>query len=287
MSESKALAIRENSIIPTSVDGFADLADRFSKSTLLPDALKAKPADVLVTLMAGHELGLAPMASLRSIHVLKGKPILAADAMVAVVLSSGAAEYFVKVEESDESATYETKRKGAPIPQRATWTVADAKRAGLMANANWTANPRAMCRARAKSILARDVYPDVLAGCYEESERDEIEPRPMPRPAVQPIHSVDADVIDVESEHDAWSSFLDALCPIVEEDTAGWPVERAVAAVKSLLDSAEKPTACDDIMRPVVAALDAGNGDPRIAEVRAALKPHYTARKAALRGKAA
>lgn len=289
MSNDKALAIRPAAIVPSDIGGFADLADRFAKSNMIPGDLRAKPDDVFVTLLAGHELGLTPMASLRAIHVVKGKPILSADTMVALVLGRGSARYFRCVEESDTSVTYETHREGAPEPQRATWTIKDAERAGLSGGDNWKKYPRAMLKARCKAVLARDVYPDVLAGCYEESERDEIDQRPASaqRPAVQPIHAVEADVIDVEPEHDAWSTFLDALCPIVEEDTAGWPVERAVAAVKLLLDSAEKPAACDDIMRPVVAALDAGNGDPRIAEIRAPLRDHYKARKAAIRGKAA
>lgn len=169
----KALAI-----VPTDIDGFGALAARFAKSALIPDALRNKEADVFVTLLAGHELGLPPMAALRGIHVISGKPILTADTMVALVLSSGACEYFILVEGDDESATYETKRVGAPHSSRQTWTMSDAKRASLLSNANWTKNPRAMLRARAKSILARDVYPDVLAGCYEEGEAAEISGEP-------------------------------------------------------------------------------------------------------------
>ena len=59
-TDQKSLAI-----IPTDIGGFVDLAGRFAKSALLPDALRAKPDDVFVTLLAGHELGLAPMAALR------------------------------------------------------------------------------------------------------------------------------------------------------------------------------------------------------------------------------
>lgn len=168
-TDNKSLAIT-----PTDIGGFSDLAARFAKSALIPQDLRAKPDDVFVTLLAGHELGLSPMASLRGIHVIKGKPILTADTMVALVLGSGAAEYFICIDDTDDRATYETKRKDAPHQVQKTWSLADAKRAQLLSNDNWTKNPRAMLRARAKSILARDVYPDVLAGCYEESEADEI-----------------------------------------------------------------------------------------------------------------
>jgi hypothetical protein len=186
----KALAI-----MPATIDGFADLSERFAKSRLLPADLVAKPADILVTLLAGQEMGLPPMASLRGIHVIKGKPVLGADTMVAVVLGSGKAVYFRRVDDGrDDAVTYETQREGHPSPQRVTWTLTDAKRAGLNGD-NWTKYPRAMLAARAKAELARDVYPDVLAGCYDPDEaRAFMEPEPRPAP-VRHVDVVDAEVV--------------------------------------------------------------------------------------------
>ncbi len=169
MSNDKALAI-----IPRTVDEVTDLADRFSKSALIPVDLRNKVADVFVTLLAGQELGLAPMASLRSIHVVKGRAILSADAMVGLVLASGLCEYLRAVSKTTTAVTYETKRKGSE-PVTLTWTIEDAQRAGLAGGDNWRKYPRAMLSARCKAELARDVYPDVLAGVYEESEAVEID----------------------------------------------------------------------------------------------------------------
>lgn len=166
-NEPKALAI-----VPRTIDEVNSLSERFAKSALIPADLRAKPADVLVTLLAGQELGLAPMAALRSIHVIKGKPVLSADAMVGIVLASGAAEYFRATSRSATSVTYETKRRGCD-PVSLTWTIEDAERAGLSGGDNWKKYPRAMLSARCKAELARDVYPDVLAGVYEESEAAE------------------------------------------------------------------------------------------------------------------
>src|SRR5678816_486140 len=147
------------SIVPRTVDEVRNLARMFAASSLLPVDLRGKEADVFVSIIAGQELGLPPMAALRGVHVVKGRPILSADTMVGVVLGRGVAEYFSCVNESPTSVTYETKRIGAPSPQRCTWTLEDAKRAGLHGD-NWTKYPRAMLKARCKAALARDVYPD-------------------------------------------------------------------------------------------------------------------------------
>lgn len=180
------------------LDDVERLATMLAKSRLLPPDLIGKEADIAVTVMAGHELGLAPMAALRGIHVVKGKPVLSADTMVAIALSSGAADYFTCIETTGRSATYETKRRGSPHPVRLTFTIEQAAAAGLNGG-NWKAYPDAMLRARAKAALARDVYPDALAGCYEEGEIAELD-RGAPAPvSTGPARPTVGDVIDAQA----------------------------------------------------------------------------------------
>ncbi len=196
MSETKALAI-----IPKSIDEVNDLAERFAKSSLLPKSMQGKAADVLVTIMAGQEMGLSPMASLRAIHVIEGKPVLSADGMIALVLGSGKAVYFERVEESDTSVTYETLRVGSKTPRRCTWTMQMAKVAGLNLKDNWRQYPRAMLASRAKSELARDVYPDVLAGVYSDDEISTTERpayTPPPSSKFDTSDAVDAEIVEAD-----------------------------------------------------------------------------------------
>jgi hypothetical protein len=138
----------------------------------MPDGLRGKDKvpDVVVQILAGQELGLSPMASIRGVHIVQGKPILSADTMVALILGSGLCEYFICSEETDTKVTFETKRKGAPQPQRFTWSDEDTKIAGLNTKDSWRLYKRQMRRARCRAVLARDVYPDVLAGCYDPDE---------------------------------------------------------------------------------------------------------------------
>lgn len=177
-------------IIPRSADELEALAERFAKSSLIPAAMRGKVADVFVTIVTGQELGFAPMAALRSIHVIEGKPVLSAEGKVALVLRSGKAKYFTRVEEADSQVTYETWRIGDPKPRRCTWTLEMAKKAALNLKDNWRGYLRQMLSARAKSELADDVYPDVLAGVHI---LDEIESPD----AVQQIDG-HAEVLDAE-----------------------------------------------------------------------------------------
>jgi hypothetical protein len=291
MSNEKALAIRPAAIIPTDYDGFGSLAERFAKSNLIPSDLRGKAEDVFVQLLAGHELGLTPMASLRGIHVVKGKPILAADTMVALVLARGA-KYFRCIAESDTSVTYETLREGAPEPQRATWTIQDAERAGLTGD-NWKKYPRAMLKARCKAVLARDVYPDVLAGCYDETERDEIEGRAYtphvvrsePDPHTGEI--IDAEFkIEPAAPSDTFPALLALLEDIVKDDTSDWSDTHALQAIDHAMATADTGKICDERAKAWSGALDKAGASPRADAVRAHLRAAYPARKAALRAAA-
>lgn len=177
--EVKALAI-----IPRTVTELMALAEILAKSDLLPKALRGKVPDVAMTIMAGQEMGFSPGQALRNFHVIEGKPVLSADGMVALALGSGLARYFRRVEEGDDRVTYETLRAGEDKPRRCTWTKQMAKDAGLNTKDNWRLFPRAMLAARAKAELARDVYPDVLAGCAATEEVGDWDPPPRHSDAI-------------------------------------------------------------------------------------------------------
>lgn len=198
MSNNKTTAL-----VPASVTDAEHMAVQLSKSQLVPDAFRNKPADTFMAISYGLELGLPPVSALRSIAVIKGKPTLYADAMVGLVMASGKAEYFTCVESLQDRATYATKRKGSPDEVRKTFTTADAEQAGLPSqNKNYRTYPKQMLEARAKAWLARDVYPDLLHGIYsaeEVSEMDDTPPRPAEVAAVQPAYT-DAEVVDDEPE---------------------------------------------------------------------------------------
>lgn len=143
-------------------------------SRLLPNAVDT-PQKAITIIMKGRELGLTTMQALSSIYVIEGKPTMSADLMAALVISSGKAEYFEMIESSSERCTFATKRRGSKNEQRITWTIDDAKKAGLYDHPKkdiWKKYTAAMLRARTKADLARAVYPEIVAGCYDPDELD-------------------------------------------------------------------------------------------------------------------
>lgn len=138
------------------------IAEKIARTEFVPDALRGKPEAVLACIMTGHELGIGPMQSLAKIHVIKGKPAMAAELMRAVILAHGH-EFWLE-ESSNTRVTVGGKRSDSTRETRITWTMDDAKQAGLQGRDGWKNYPRAMLLARATAELARAVFPDVLAG---------------------------------------------------------------------------------------------------------------------------
>lgn len=180
-------------------------------SSLAPDALRGRPQDALMVIMAGREMGLQPMQALRMLVIIKGKVTLTADATVALVRRSADCAEWRLVESTAQRATYLTKRRGDTEPTTLTWTIEQAQRAGLTGGQGWRLYPEAMLRARCASALARVVYPDLVAGIYDP---DELAAPLDAAPAVQvPTVRVDAAAPEGMSQ--------DVLVEIVDEQRRG------------------------------------------------------------------
>lgn len=171
MNETTSSAL---ALIPKGIEEAERMATKLSKSEMLPPHFRDKPENVFWALAYGLEVGLTPVQSLQAIYVVHGRPGMYADAMVALVLTSGKADYFVCTSSDAKQATYETKRKGSPKERSLTVTIEDAQAAGWVSNEKYKKEPRRMLEARCKSQLARDVYPDVLRGMEsaEDAEAD-------------------------------------------------------------------------------------------------------------------
>lgn len=131
---------------------------------------------VLTTIMAGREYGLSAMASLRSFHIIDGKPTMAADLIRAIVIKSGAVKFFRCTERTAEKATFQAQR-GEDPPISLTYTIEEARKAWskdvkAWDNSAWGKSPADMLVARAGAKLARLVAPDVVHGIYAPEEFD-------------------------------------------------------------------------------------------------------------------
>lgn len=187
------VAAPSGAIIPRTIDEVARLARMAAASGL---AKVSSPEAAGMLICAGLEIGLTPMQALLGMHMVEGRPTLAADTLVALVMRRvDVCEYWRSVERTAERHTIETKRRGeGHQPVRRTWTIDDAKRAGLLGRKPWREYPEDMLRHRCATALAREVYPDVVIGMgYTREEISDgaaadFDPQPVvieqPRPAI-------------------------------------------------------------------------------------------------------
>lgn len=192
-----ALAVSPAQQMIASAEGLSatlDIMHKLVEFGCLPKGMK--PAEGMLCASMGHKFGWNALEACQRFHVINGTLSMKADVMVGVAKAHPACLYFRIVESTDERCTYETHRQGSPEPERETFTIADAKRAGLMSNKMWSKYPRQMLRARCSAGLARGVYSDILAGIYTPDEKD--------RPDLElDGNTIEAEFIDAAPRHAA------------------------------------------------------------------------------------
>jgi hypothetical protein len=145
-----------------------------AKSDFAPKDFKGKPESCLLAIQHGSEVGLSPMQSLQSIAVINGRPTIWGDAALALVQSSPACEYikeYIEGEGDQAFAVCEVKRRGYPAPTVSTFSIFDAKRAGLAGKSGpWTQYPMRMLALRARGFALRNAFADALRGLVTAEE---------------------------------------------------------------------------------------------------------------------
>lgn len=126
-------------------------------------------ADAFMRIATGMGLGLSAYQSLRGIFVINGKPGISADLMHALCLQSPDCEHFEQVSTSPTKATFSAKRKGGKRTEL-SFTIEEAKQAGLLNNPQYAKYPARMLEARCKAALARLVFPERMHGLYTPEE---------------------------------------------------------------------------------------------------------------------
>jgi hypothetical protein len=136
------------------------------KSGLLPQGLKS-PEAALFVILTGRDLGLSPVQSLRSIHVIQGKIEVAADAQLGLFHRSGGKSHWRAL--TNEQAVLELHAPWLTEPHVESFTLEDAKRAKLGGD-NWMKYPKAMLRSRAITAGLKSIGFDPTAGMYAPGE---------------------------------------------------------------------------------------------------------------------
>jgi hypothetical protein len=149
----------------------AEFANYIGDTEFVPQALRGNRPAIAAAILYGDELGLTPLQALRSIVVIKGTPSLTAEAHRARVLAEGHELWFE--ESTTTRAIAAGRRRGEERIGRITWTIDDAKRAGIAGGNAWRTYPAEMLRARASAALARTMFPDVVGGLVTAEELED------------------------------------------------------------------------------------------------------------------
>ena len=187
---SNALTLK-TALEPTTLQEAMKFSDILASSTMVPRDFQGKPGNVLVAIQWGREVGLGPLQALQNIAVINGRPSIWGDAALALVRGHPdclSVQEGVEGEGEARQGWCEVTRRGEQ-PQRRTFSVTDAKRAGLLNKPGpWTQYPDRMLQLRARGFAIRDVFPDALRGVMtrEEAEDMPAEPRHVENLAAAP-----------------------------------------------------------------------------------------------------
>jgi len=162
MSEDRALALAET----------MSLGDVMVKSGFFQDAKDKSQA--VVKILAGQELGIAPIASMRGIYISQRGQVSLSAALIAAQIK-GSKKYDYRVIKLDDKEAvvkfYQADKSGAYAEiGESSFTIEDAQRAGLTGKDTWKNYPRNLLFARAISNGARWYTPDVFSGAIYTPE---------------------------------------------------------------------------------------------------------------------
>lgn len=249
------------------------LSQRVANTPFVPKGLQGKPESVLACILYGSELGLGPMQSLNSIHVIEGRTAMSPELMRAMVARHG--HRIDVIENSNTACEVKGVRADTGSTASVRWTMEDARMAGLAGKNNWKTYPRAMLLARATSELCRIVFPDIIAGLsytpeevasIEGVEYEEIEQVATP---IEEVEIVEAEIVEEPEplpkatrkkigeklEMEEISEVIEQAIPKepvqtgpnfearlkIAESWGGWPYVKAIAKVEAPKIGCEVP----------------------------------------------
>lgn len=143
-----------------SIDDLSRVSAMLAKSGYFKDAKDAAQAGVKV--LAGMEMGFGAFASMTGIYLIDGKLSVSANLLAQAIKRSGRYDY--RIREHTDTACRIVFYEGGEEVGESSFTLEDAKRAGVAGRGPWRSYPQAMLFARALSQGARWHTPDVLGG---------------------------------------------------------------------------------------------------------------------------
>jgi hypothetical protein len=244
-----------------SFDSLVSMGDALRRTGFLPSHIKDGVSFAAIVLM-GRELGMGTMAACRKLQVIKGTVTERADSQLARFKSCGGRAQFKEL--SEGKAVLWLKHPNGD-EHTETFTIEDAKRAGLASNDNYAKHPKAMLRSRAITAGLKSIGWEGAVGIYDPDEiavseapaepvivRPRLEPGIEPtalqkaRHAIQKARSLDdcnrlrdlirerhSQGVFTDAEHDDLTDLLKGKAEIIIGEDAGQEFEHEAAATEA------------------------------------------------------
>lgn len=190
-------------------------AKALAVSGMLPAQYRGNPANLLYAVEYAEMLGAHPLTAVTGIFVIDGKPSASAGLISALVRRAG---HKLRVTGDATKATAQIIRADDPdFTFEVTFTIEDAKQAGLTNKNVWKQYPAAMLKARAVTQVARDACEDALSGLHYTAEElgAEVNEDGVPT-APAPVPTVDRGA--VPPEQDPWATVTVTQPPAVTDE---------------------------------------------------------------------
>lgn len=220
-----------NALQPRNLTEAVELSRTLAMSSLVPYALRGKPADVLVLMMYGMELGISVIQATRGINVIKGRASLSTELRVAKTrerghmvgvacvecgqfahaeVHNGPRGHKYEPDSSAERCTVRAVRRDTGETAVVTWTIEQAIAAKLCKRAEngqivsrsdkneplpWETYTADMLYNRAADRACKRIAPEVAYGLYtaEEIEQMPAEPTRVEATVGEPMPAPDPD----------------------------------------------------------------------------------------------
>lgn len=159
------------------------------------------PDQALALMLIAQAEGLHPAVAARDYSIIKGRPALKADAMLARFQSTGGKVEWADY--TDQKVTGVFVHPASPKPVSISWSMEMAKAAGLATKDVWKQYPRAMLRARVISEGVRTCYPGASVGVYTPEEIQDFDAKPATKEVSAEVEKPVSAVIETKKNDDS------------------------------------------------------------------------------------
>lgn len=201
------------------------------------------PEKVMLAIQTGMELGFSLMRSLSAVVIVKGRPSLYGEAIVSLIHDRGVCSrppvFAVEGENDQRRGVCRFQRKNMPEPVETSFSVSDAKKAGLWnkSGSAWQTYPDDMLQWRALARAAKRYFGDVTMGLAAKEEMEDypavapaLEASPVePDPLLLAAHPVQAGDVPQSLTETIDDDRSDLLTQIMLTGTALFKTNRALA----------------------------------------------------------